>query len=155
MAAFAKYDGIDGEAVDAHHRNWIDVLSIDWGVHRPDSPAGGRRRGAVVVENLNLTIKYEKAAPKLLEKCVKGMAIPKLNIELTATHGGARETYLRYELTDVMIVSYQINGSGTDEAGSPLVVISNTFKEFKVTYTEYNDAGISLGNVETSFKVGR
>lgn len=28
-AVFAKYDGFDGEAKDANHDTWIDVLSID------------------------------------------------------------------------------------------------------------------------------
>lgn len=39
-AAYAKYDGIDGEAKDSHHDGWIDVLSVDWGTHKP---GGGSR----------------------------------------------------------------------------------------------------------------
>ena len=48
MAAFAKYDGIDGEAIDVNHDKWIDVLSIDWGAHKPGGGMTGqsRRRGA-------------------------------------------------------------------------------------------------------------
>jgi type VI secretion system secreted protein Hcp len=157
MAAFAKYEGVDGESKDATHNNWIDVLSLDWGVHRPGGGATGqsRRRGAAVVEDLVLTIEYEKAAPKLQEKCLRGEVVPKLEIELTATYGGARATYLRYELKNVMVTSYQINASGNDEAGPPTVVVGNNFEEIKVTYTEYDDTGSSLGNVETVHKVER
>ena len=80
MAAFAKYDGIDGEAIDANHDKWIDVLSLDWGAHKPGGGATGqsRRRGAAVVEDITLTIEYEKAAPKLQEKCLMGEVIPKI-----------------------------------------------------------------------------
>ena len=55
-AVFAKYDGVDGESVDAqtaelklgtdgsktkdaNHDKWIDVLSIDWGSHKPGGGA--------------------------------------------------------------------------------------------------------------------
>lgn len=157
MAAFAKYDGVDGESVDASHDKWIDVLSLDWGAHKPGGGATGqsRRRGAAIVEDMVLTIEYEKAAPKLQEKCLKGDVVPKLEIELTATYGGSRATYLKYELTNVMVTSYQTNASGNDEAGPPTVVVGNNFEEIKVTYTEYDDAGSSKGNVETEHKVKR
>ncbi len=151
---FAKYDGVDGESKDANHDKWIDVLSVDWGAHKPGGGATGqsRRRGAAVVEDITLTIEYEKAAPKLQEKLLLGQVIPKLEIEHTATYGGPRATYLKYELKNVMITSFQTSGSGNDEA-PPTVVIGNNFEEVKVTYTEYDDEGSSKGNVETTFKV--
>jgi type VI secretion system secreted protein Hcp len=155
MAVFAKYDGIDGESKDANHDKWIDVLSVDWGAHKPGGGASGqsRRRGAAVVEDMTLTIEYEKASPKLQEKCLTGEVIKKLEIELTSTYGGARATYLKYELKNVMVTSYQTNASGNDAAGPPTVVIANNFEEVKVTYTEYDDEGSKKGNVETTFKV--
>ena len=155
MAVFAKYDGVDGESKDSNHDKWIDVLSVDWGVHKPGGGATGqtRRRGAAVVEDMTLTIEYEKAAPKLQEKCLKGSIIPKLEVECTATYGGARETYLKYELKNVMVTAVQVNASGNDEAGPPTVVMQNNFEEIKVTYTEFDDEGSSKGNVETEFKV--
>ena len=155
-AVFAKYDGIDGEATDANHDKWIDVLSVDWGAHKPGGDATGqsRRRGATVVEDMTLTIEYEKASPKLQEKMLMGEVIPKLEIELTANYGGSRATYLKYELTNVMITSFQMNVSG-DEAGPPTVVLGNNFEEIKVTYTEYDEAGSSKGNVEAEYKIGK
>ena len=155
MAAFAKYEGIDGESDDANHGKWIDVLSIDWGAHKPGGGMTGqsRRRGAAVVEDLSLTMEYEKASPKLQEKCLKGEVIPKLEIETTATYGGARATYLRFELKNVMVTSYQMHASVNDDVGPPTVVIGNNFEEVKVTYTEYDREGSSKGNVETEFKV--
>ena len=155
MAVFAKYDGFDGESKDENHDKWIDVLSIDWGMHKPGGGMTGqsRRRGAAVVDDLTLTIEYEKAAPKLQEKCLKGEIIPLLEIEQTATYGGARATYLKYELKNVMVTSFNFNASGNDEAGPPTVVVANNFEEVKVTYTEFDETGGSKGNVETEFKV--
>ena len=154
MAVFAKYDGFDGESKDDNHEKWIDVLSIDWGAHKPGGGSTGqsRRRGAAIVEDITLTIEYEKASPKIQEKCLKGEVIPKLEIEQTATYGGARATYLKYELKNVMITSYQVNASGNDEV-PPTVVVGNNFEEIKVTYTEFDDEGSSAGNVEYEFAV--
>jgi len=155
MAIFAKYDGIDGESVDDKHAGWVDVLNLEWGIHRPDSGATGqsRRRGAAIVEDLVLTIEYEKASPKLQEKCLQGEVIPKLEIEQTATYGGARATYIRYELRNVMITSIEVNASGNDEAGPPIVVVANNFQRVKVTYTEFDSQGGKKGDIEYDWKV--
>ena len=84
-----------------------------------------------------------------------GEVIPKLEIELTSTYGGARATYLKYELKNVMVTSFQTNASGNDEAGKPTVVIANNFEEIKVIYTEFDDTGAARGNVETEYEVER
>jgi type VI secretion system secreted protein Hcp len=157
MAVFAKYDGIDGECKDKDHDAWIDVLSVDWGAHKPGGGTTGqsRRRGGAIVEDVTLTIEYEKAAPKVQEKCLKGEVIPKVEIHQTSTYGGARAVYLTYELTNVMVTSYQVNASGNDEAGPPTVVLGNNFEKIKVTYTEFDQKGSSKGNVEYEFDVDK
>lgn len=153
QAWFAKYDGVDGESQDANHDKWIDVLSIDWGVHKPGGGATGatRRRASAVVDDLVITYEYEKASPKILEACLEGKVIPKLEIELTTTYGGARATYLKYEMKNVQCTTYDVSGSA--DAGPPTVVVGNNFEEIKVTYTEYDSEGNKGGNVETTWKV--
>lgn len=154
MAYFAKYEGVDGESQDANHEKWIEVLSIDWGVHQPGSGATGpaRRRGDVEIDDFIITFNYEKAAPKLLEKCLKGEVIPKLEVELTTTLQGASQTYLKYELSNVSITSYDVSGQA-DSGMPPTVTVANNFEEIKVTYTEYDEEGNSKGNVETEYRV--
>jgi type VI secretion system secreted protein Hcp len=157
MAIFAKYDGIDGESTNANHAAWVDVLSLDWGATHATSlgAAGGRRRSSAMVEEMVLSLHYEKAAPKLLEKCLEGAVIPRLEIEVTATYGGTRVTYLRYELENVVVASYHVHAPGNDEAGPPTVVVANGFEEIKVTYTEFGDDGSAAGNIETEHVVER
>ena len=99
-----------------------------------------------------LTMEYDKAAPKLLEKSLKSDATPKLEVELTSTYGGARAVYLRYELVNVRVSSYQVNAY--DES-PPTVVVANSFEEIKVTYTEYADDGSSQGNVEVEHNAAK
>ena len=46
-----------------------------------------RRRGEAVVEDVTTTIEYEKASPKLQEKCLKGEVIPDPKIEASQGFG--------------------------------------------------------------------
>jgi type VI secretion system secreted protein Hcp len=155
-AAFAKYDGIDGESSDDQHDKWIDILSIDWGSHRTTDTSGqDRKRGGVIVEDIVLTMEFEKSTVKLLEKMNMGEVIPKLEIEQTAAYGPEGErvvTYLKYELINVQVTSFDVNASGNDES-PPTVTIANNFEEYKVTYTEYDSEGNKGGNAETTWKV--
>jgi type VI protein secretion system component Hcp len=70
---------------------------------------------------------------------------------LTASYTDAgRVTYYKYELTNVMVTSYSISGTGDD---IPMEDFSLNYEEIKVTYTENDSAGKSKGNVEYSWKV--
>ena len=151
---FAKYDGVDGESQDANHDKWIDVLSVDWGSHKPGGGATGqsRRRGNVVTEDMRLTVEFEKSTPKLQEKMNMGEVIPKLEISQTANYGGARQEYLLFELKNVQITSIDVNASGNDES-PPTVTIGNNFEEYKIKYTEFDSEGNKKGNAETTWKV--
>ena len=153
MAYFAKYDGIDGESNDAGHNNWIEIQSIDWGAQKSISGVSGisRRRAAVDIEDLVITMAYEKASIKLQEKCLKGVVIPRLQIELT-TMFETRETYLKYDLTNVMVTGFDFSGS-IESGGLPLLTVANNFEEVKVTYTEFDEAGNPMGNIEFEYKV--
>jgi len=155
MAIVAKYDGIAGEGLDDGHQGWIDIRVVHWGARRDgtSSAGGSRRRGSAEVQDLGLEFSYEKAAVKLLEKCLRGEVIPKLEIEFTGMFDGQMDVYLRYELKKVMISSHRFNAPSDGNDGPPVVHIENAFEEIKVTYTEFNPDGSSNGNVETDFEV--
>ena len=150
---FVKYDDIDGESQDAGHPGWIDGLAMEWGATRDNGGTIGqsRRRGAAAIDDVLLTFDYEKSTPKLAEKLLKGQIIPTLEIEFTATYGEERQTYLKYELKNVALTSYDF--SGYADGGPPTVVVGNSFEEITVTYTVFNDKGQPTGNVEYNYKV--
>jgi len=173
-AVFAKYDGIDGESEssDGNHDKWIDVLSVDWGMHK--DKAKKKKPAKNVIDDFQITAEYDKSTPKLLEAALTGKVIPKLEIELTkigiiecpvppdpseppCVPREGQVTYLKYVLINVRVTSYDVNVSGgADEITlPPTVVLSNNFEEIKVTYTEYDDEGKNKGNVETEHKIGK
>ena len=155
MAAYIKFDGVDGEAQDKDHKNWSDILAFSQGIQQPGSAATGptRRRGDVILEDIHVTKELDKASPKIAESVCKGKVFPKIEIELTASYTDAgRVTYFRYELKNALVTSYNLAGSAQSE-DVPAEDFSLNFEEIKVTYTEADSAGKSKGNVEYQWKV--
>ena len=155
MAAYIKFDGVDGEAQDKDHKGWSDLLSFGQGMTQPGGGATGatRRRGDVIVDDISLVKELDKSSPKIAEAVCKGKVYPKVDIHLTASIANAgRVTYYVYELKNVLVTSYNIGGSGQAEE-VPTENISLNFEEIKTTYTEFDSAGEKKGNVEYSWKV--
>jgi type VI secretion system secreted protein Hcp len=155
MAAYIKFDGIEGEAQDKDHKGWSDIVSFSQGMMQPGSGATGatRRRGDVIMEDLNVTKELDKASPKIAESICNGKVFPKVEIHLTASYTDAgRVTYFAYELKNVLVTSYNISGSAQSE-DVPTEVFSLNFEEIKATYTEADQAGKKKGSVEYGYKV--
>ena len=155
MAAFIKFEGVDGESKEQAHDKWSDLLSFSQPIHKPGSGGTGqsRRRGDVVLEDIVCTKELDKASPKLAESICKGKVFPKVEIELTAsTTDEGRVTYYKYELKNVLVTSYNVGGSGQAE-DVPVEEFSLNFEEIKTTYTEVDSAGNSKGDVEYGWKV--
>lgn len=155
MAAYIKFDGVDGEAKDKDHSDWSDLASFGQAIHQPGGGATGstRRRGDVILDDITASKELDKASPKIAEAICKGKVFPKVEIDITAsTTDAGRVTYYRYELKNVMVTSYSVSGSGQAE-DVPMEDMSLNFEEIKVTYTECDSEGKSKGNVEYEWKV--
>ena len=151
---FMRIDGVDGEATDEAHKDWIQIFSYDHSIVRPEAKNTGasRRKGSLEVSDVVVTKVLDKATPKLMEAAAKGKVFSKVEIHMTATYGDAGEqTYLAIELENVQVTSYSI--SGASEHGVPTEQISLNFEEIKVTYSDNDESGRSKGNVEFEWKV--
>ena len=155
MAAYIKFDGIEGEAKDQDHIKWTDILSFSQGLSQPGSGATGatRRRGDVVLDDIIISKELDKSSPKIAEAVCKGKVFPKVEIHLTASYTDAgRVTYYAYELTNAIVTSYNISGGGQSE-DVPMEDLSVNFEEIKVTYTENDAEGKKIGNIEYEWKI--
>jgi type VI secretion system secreted protein Hcp len=155
MAAYIKFEGIEGEAQDKDHKAWSDIVSFSQGMTQPGSGATGatRRRGDVICEDVHVTKELDKASPKIAESICKGKVFPKVEIHLTASYTDAgRVTYFAYELKNVLVTNYNISGSAQSE-DVPTEAFSLNFEEIKTTYTETDPTGKKKGSVEYQFKV--
>ena len=124
MAAYIKFDGIEGEAQDKDHKSWSDLASVGQGIVQPGGGSTGptRRRGDVVLEDLHCSKELDKASPKIAESICKGKIFPKVEIHLTAsTTDAGRVTYFAYELKNVMRIVLQVAVHGHDSTAARVV----------------------------------
>jgi type VI secretion system secreted protein Hcp len=156
LAGYVKFSGVDGEATEANHNKWSELLAFEQGYEQPSHGAATgpvRRRGDVIVDDITITKELDKASPKIAEGCLKGKVFPKVEVDLTNHYTDAGNVvYYRLELVNVMVTSYTI---GSEDVNNiyPTEIITLDFEEVKVTYTETDDDGSSKGNTEYEWKV--
>lgn len=150
---FVRFESVDGDSVDAAHRNWSDVRSFRQGQSIPGSqPGGSLRRGSVVFAELVLTKELDKSSPKLADALCRGKVFPRVQIHAARPFGGASRVFYAYELRNVLVSSYEVTGG---DAALPVEEIGLSFEEIGVTYTEYDGAGKPKGNVEYNCKLAQ
>jgi len=152
---FMRIAGVNGESQDQDHKDWIDVASFQQAHAAPPlETSGSTRLGPVVFENLVVVKPLDKASPRLAEAVCKGTVFPEVEIHVTGTYDGSTRPagYLRYRLTNVLVVSYNIRASGQSDS-PPMEEVTFNFAEITVTYTQTNSSGVPLGDVEYHWRV--
>jgi type VI secretion system secreted protein Hcp len=153
MAAFIKFDGIDGESKAKGNEKWSDLQSYSQAMHRAGGDMTGttRRRGSVQHADIQCNKVLDKSSPKIAEAVSMGKVFPKVEIALKTDYvNSGRETFLIYTLKNVLVTSYAISGTAD---GTPLENFSLNFEEIKMTYTEMDEKGTKKGNVDYEWKV--
>ena len=113
-AGYLKFEGVKGEAQDKDHQDWIDIVSVQWGnTKRLTTATGVRVRGPrMAAGSVTITKRVDKASPILMRRNASGKHMKKVIVD--SNYGGARATYLKYELQNVRITSYTTSGSGAN-----------------------------------------
>lgn len=126
QSAYLKIGDIDGESTERAHKDWIVIESISQGLEQLTQASSGstRRRGSVALKDLTITKKLDKATPKLMEMCAKGLVVPKLELDLVANG----KIYYKLSLNNVRITS--INTSSLCDTDCLL------FDEVSLSYTK-------------------
>jgi type VI secretion system secreted protein Hcp len=139
--AFLKLDGIKGESKDSKHGGEIDVLSYSWGVSQIGSAqrGGGAGSGKVNVNDLHIQKFCDAATPTLLLKICDGTHIKSAILTLRKAGGANPIEYLKYELGDLIVSSFQ--SSGASSGDMPMESISLNFATFKCHYTAQKKDG--------------
>jgi type VI secretion system Hcp family effector len=124
-------EGIQGESADQDHKGWIEVESFSWGLSQSaGSPGSGGSAGKVSMQDFHFVADLSQASPQLFSAVAKGKHFP--TAVLTLRQNGAEpRNYLKYELENVMISSYQAHGHG---GAVPTDQFSLNFEEVKVNY---------------------
>jgi type VI secretion system secreted protein Hcp len=150
--AFLKLDGIDGESTDAAHKGEIEVLSFSWGVNQTGSLSGGSGGGAgkASFQDLHFNTMVSKASPVLFKACATGQHIKKAVLALRKA-GGRQQDFLKIELEDVLVSSYQPAGDAGGDA--PVEDLALNFAKIQFSYTTQNADGSAGDSVTAGFDV--
>ncbi|HEX9890070.1 MAG TPA: type VI secretion system tube protein Hcp [Nitriliruptorales bacterium] len=154
VTMYIKIGDIKGESTDAAHGEWIDLQSVSHSIQRPSGSNTGatRQRSSATFGDIVCVKQLDKSTPKLMESISSGRNHATTMVELLRDVGSDAPpaVYLKIELTNVQITSYDLNGS---TGAVPTESFSLNYEEIKVTYTPYDDTGKAGGKVEYSWKV--
>lgn len=133
---FLKIEGIDGERTGGA----IEIESWSWGESNPiRSGGGGGGAGKVSMQDFHFVKKVDVSSPKLFLATAMGEHIK--SAELTCRKAGEQpQEYLKWTLSDILVTSYQTNGSGHGDA-VPTDSFSLNFTKIEFDYTPQNSDG--------------
>ena len=125
-SSFLQITGIAGESADAQHQNWIDIQATSVGVVGPQQQVFHFATSSVSV-----------ASPALLLAAVSGQHLSNAVIGIRRGSGGSPD-YLRYIMTDVVIVSDSIAANG---ASAPGEQINLSYSTLQIEYRQQRPDG--------------
>ncbi len=137
--AFMWFDSIKGESMDPQHQGWIELQSYNFSSPAPAPPAGAAPAGLAKSGpgTFTFTKTVDKASP-LLQKAT-GKHFPSVVIEMRKTGSGS-PAYLKYELKNVMVSSFNMAGGGRGAAVQTESLTLN-FASIELKYPEQKGPG--------------
>jgi type VI secretion system secreted protein Hcp len=150
---FIKIDGIEGESLDAIHKNEIQVLAWNWDVsqHSNMHSGSGGGSGKASVSDFYFEHYVDKASPNLLSYCLSGKHIKNIQFVIRKAGGNPLE-YLIIKFIDVIITTVQLAGSLEDET-RPREGVKLSFTKMTQDYVMQNAEGHKSGVISASYDV--
>jgi len=153
---FLKIEGIDGEAVDPDHDKWIPILNIryqqEMGIHKNKQII--RKGKCPDIATISFTKDVDSSSTQLARYASTGTLTEYATIHVLNTTEPSREPYLRYELTKVLITSYGISESSTNDESPPTEEITLAFGEVAWSYIKIDPDKSATGswNIKSNCK---
>lgn len=141
-AGYLKIGDIKGESTAKGHEGEIEILSWSFGTSPagtgPSTAAGrsaagsdqsaGQPTGKRQHKPITITKSVDKATPMLAQASRSGTILPEVTLYVQE-RAGATEPYMKIELKNVYITSYQTSGSGD----RPTETLSLNYERIKTT----------------------
>ncbi len=137
--AYLKIEGVEGEATDSNHINWIPILSFSHGT------ASASATGRPSLSDLCFLKFADRSSPVLEQSCAKGRVFPSATLELITTDA-SRARFYQILLSNVVVASVSASGSTGDVR--PLESVCLGFSQIYWTYTEFDAAGSPKDNIK-------
>jgi type VI secretion system secreted protein Hcp len=139
---FLVLKDVKGETRDKVYgpKNAIDVLAWSFGSSNSGSAhmGGGAGAGKVNVQDISITKYIDKSSPILMQACCKGTHFATAELVVRKA-GGKPLEYIKITLTEVLISSISLGGSGGEDRLTENVSLN--FAKFKYDYVEQKADG--------------
>lgn len=132
MAIYMNFNNkkIKGNVTAAGYEDWIELDSFQFGVGRGISMEVGnmanREATRPSISEITVTKMMDNASGGLFKESLTGTEGVTVQIHIVQTGAKQVEKFAAYELSDVLISSYSISGSG---GGAPVESISLSFSK--------------------------
>ena len=150
MPIYVEWEGIDGDCDAKGYAKHIEVNSCQWGIGRGiGSPAGGasdRESSAPSISEVVVSKPVDNASTGLFEAALCGEG-KKVTLKFVKTDAGQLETYLSYELQEVLISGYSVSSGGDNPSES----ISLNFTKIMMTNTPSGTKGETTSPVPSGW----
>lgn len=153
MPIYMKFDGIEGNVTKSKYEGWTDIETLSHNAHRSISTEVGsahnREAAEPVLGEFVLTKKADVSSPNLFIQSVTGNSGKTVIIELQTT-GDPSETYIRYELTNALISSYELSHS-KDSAYRPFETLTINYTKIEMKYTPTDAENAAQNNIVVEY----
>ena len=144
-----------GESKDANHKDWVKLVSLSQSITRPVASTAGSHRSSdrATLGDVVCVKELDSSTTKLLQFACEGKHLPEVVIEITTSVGaGTEATLLKVTLNDVVFSNISLSGQFTGNH-HPTESVSMNFSKIAWSYTKYDQAGKSGGNVDGKWNV--
>jgi len=149
---YLQIEGIKGESTDDKHKDWIELVSVDWGVKQPTSgtlsTSGGHTIGRAEFSPLACAKIADLSSPKLMELCAAGKTIPKAKLRFVRADGSGSINYYEVELDNVLVAANKKTFAGS---GLLHETFDLYYTKIKEKYTQQKIAGGTGGNTASGW----
>jgi type VI secretion system secreted protein Hcp len=152
-----KIATIPGESTDEKHKDWIELLSVEWGVRQArtgtGSSGGAQNTGRADFENLKIVHAMDAASPKFFQACATGEHIADATIDFCRAVGD-KQLFMQVKLYDLVIASVKMRADqrSTEVENLPEEEVEINFSKKEIVYTKTdNKTGKPVGDVKGSW----
>ncbi len=142
---FLKIAEIKGDARSQKHEGEIEITSWSWGETQSVFPSESRKSGgSVAMRDFQLTAVTSTASCQFLLHCAAAKRLKSAVLTCEHDQGKGKHVYLTITLSNVVIGSYDIEGSASQNQATDRLTLKFTKIEF--AYTPLKPDGTPGGN---------
>lgn len=133
---FVQIAGIQGDATDSGHQNWIQAYALGNSVTATTSPVG--QRMGTEFSDLSVLKKIDRASPALFLSAARAHVFQTVKIDFVRS-GDTRFVYFKMELREAQVTGVRTNANLADDSITEFVTLS--YVEIAWEYIPQNSDG--------------